>query len=111
MLTGESPFAAGTPHETQLRQVNQEPPQRPLAGLPKPVRAVIEKGLRKAPDLRYQSAGALADALERAVTVAAVDGLTQVDVLEVDGPFWALAAQMYFGPFSRVSLRWDRASN
>ncbi|MCJ7832151.1 MAG: serine/threonine protein kinase [Actinobacteria bacterium] len=80
MLTGESPFEGGTPHDTQLRQVNEEPPERPLAGLPRPVRAVIEKALRKAPDRRYQSAGALADALERAVTVAAADGLTQADV-------------------------------
>ena len=79
MLTGESPFDTGSSHSTRLRQVDEEPPERPLAGLPKPVQAVVEKALRKAPERRYQSAGELADALEKAAGVAAADSLIRAD--------------------------------
>jgi len=70
MLTGERPFQSDTPHGTLMLHINEEPPDHPLEGSPKSVRAVVKKALRKSPELRYQSAGELADALKKAAEAA-----------------------------------------
>lgn len=57
MLAGEKPFDTDTPSDALSSQVNEQPPERPLVGLPKSVQVVIKKALRKAPDHRHQSAG------------------------------------------------------
>jgi outer membrane biosynthesis protein TonB len=70
MLTGRRPFDGDTPTATLMRQLNDEPPERPLEELPESVRSVVKRALQKSPGRRYQSAGALADALAEAVAAA-----------------------------------------
>jgi serine/threonine-protein kinase len=68
-VTGQVPFDADTPLAIIMKHVN-EPlpmPSRVVVDLPPAVERVILKALAKAPDDRYQSAGALANALETAV--------------------------------------------
>ncbi|MFH1329644.1 MAG: serine/threonine-protein kinase, partial [Actinomycetota bacterium] len=79
MLTGERPFDSGTPHGTLMLQINQELPDRPLESLARPIQAVVKKALHKNPARRYQSAGALADALEDAAAAAAAGSLMEAD--------------------------------
>ena len=74
-LTGTPPFrAADSSTQAQLsvmhRQVFAEPPPLRLhrADLPEAVEAAVLRGLAKAPDARYASAGQLAAALRAAVT-------------------------------------------
>jgi two-component SAPR family response regulator len=67
MLTGRRPFDGDTPTATLMRQLNDEPPERPLEELPESIRSVVKRALQKSPGRRYQSAGALADALKEAV--------------------------------------------
>jgi two-component SAPR family response regulator len=52
---------------TGIAAVCEEPPERPLEGLPESAQAVAEKALRKAPDLHHQPTGELTDALEQGV--------------------------------------------
>lgn len=104
MLTGESPFDTDASYSTQFRQVNEEPPERPLAGLPKPVQAVIKKALRKAPDRRYQSAGDLADALEKAAGVAAAESLMQADTPRDRDTTTIYAKQVYLVECERAAV-------
>jgi len=58
---------------------------------------IVLKRQTKCPKLTWRS--------RRGMLLTVRPGLTRED-----GPFWALAAQMYNGPFSRASLRWDLAS-
>jgi serine/threonine protein kinase/tetratricopeptide (TPR) repeat protein len=74
MVTGQVPYDADTPLAIVLKHLN-EPlplPRQVNADLPSAVERVILKALAKSPDDRYQSAGALADALEAAVERAVV---------------------------------------
>jgi serine/threonine-protein kinase len=69
MVTGQVPYDADTPLAIVLKHLN-EPlplPRQVSADVPPAVERVILKALAKSPDDRYQSAGALADALEVAV--------------------------------------------
>ena len=67
LLTGEPPFRAATPLDT-MRQVMDKTP-RPLrsvnAAVPRDLETICLKCLEKDPQRRYDSAGALADELER----------------------------------------------
>jgi tetratricopeptide (TPR) repeat protein len=72
MITGRLPYDADTPLAILLKHVN-EPlplPSRICADTPPAVENVVLKALAKSPDDRYQSAGALAAALEAAVASA-----------------------------------------
>ena len=69
MATGRVPYDADTPLAIVLKHLN-EPlplPRQVSADVQPAVERVILKALAKSPDDRYQSAGALADALEAAV--------------------------------------------
>jgi tetratricopeptide (TPR) repeat protein len=64
LLTGETPFRAESPVATVLKQL-KEPPPLEAAGLPAPVRPVLERALAKDPALRYPTARDFGAALER----------------------------------------------
>ncbi len=62
MLTGAAPFNGETAYSIILKHVNEDVPLDKLAasGTPKAVEAVVLRALAKAPEDRYQNAGALA---------------------------------------------------
>jgi len=67
MLTGGPPFEAETPLKTVI-QVIKEPPAPPRQtnpGVPRPLESICLKCLEKKWQRRYQTAGALADDLDR----------------------------------------------
>ncbi|HEU4326658.1 MAG TPA: protein kinase [Roseiflexaceae bacterium] len=68
MLTGRLPFDADTPMGVVLKHLYDEPPAPSglRVDLPPTVDAVVLRALRKEPEARYASAGALADALRDA---------------------------------------------
>jgi serine/threonine-protein kinase len=65
MLCGRPPFAAETELATALQHVRGEPlpPRRLVAGIPKPLEAVVLRAMAKEPGDRYQSAAELRGAL------------------------------------------------
>jgi len=69
MVTGRLPYDADTPLAIVLKHLSEPlpPPSQVCAGVLPAVEKVILKALAKSPDDRYQSAGALAEALEAAV--------------------------------------------
>ncbi len=68
MLTGRLPFDADTPMGVVLKHLYDEPPAPSSlrADLAPAVDAVVLRALRKEPEARYASAGALAEALREA---------------------------------------------
>jgi DNA-binding NarL/FixJ family response regulator/tRNA A-37 threonylcarbamoyl transferase component Bud32 len=72
MATGQLPFNADDIGALLLQQVKQSPPPPRLlnAAIPVELEAVILKALEKNPARRYQSAGALAEALEASLLSA-----------------------------------------
>jgi serine/threonine-protein kinase len=66
LLTGQVPFDGETMTELCLKVVNEPPPPpRDLRGeLPEPLAKIVSRCLEKNPDLRFQNAAMLADALE-----------------------------------------------
>lgn len=69
MLTGQVPFKAKTAYATLYKQVNEPPPSiRSLRGdLPPAIEDVMNNALAKQPDARYQTTGALSEAVQRAI--------------------------------------------
>ena len=69
MLTGALPFQAETPMAVLLKQINEPLPSLRSKGrdLPLSIERVIFKAMAKEPEHRYQSAGAMAEALAQAV--------------------------------------------
>ena len=65
MLAGKTPFGGESAVEIALQHVQMEPPPLP-PGTPPALEAVIERALAKDPADRYQSAAAMAEALEHA---------------------------------------------
>ena len=66
-LTGRPPFSTGTPEETILQVLNEEPlsPKRLVPSLPRNLVTICLKCLEKPPEKRYATAGELADDLQR----------------------------------------------
>lgn len=127
LLTGLRPFAGRSASEL-MYQVLNEPPRRAIAlnpRLPLELDAVLERGLAKAPDDRFQDAAAFVAALEGLKLVereVAADGSTLIRVAPVQAPTpppantppgWdaALLAQIeqqlvvYVGPVARMLVR------
>jgi len=67
MLAGKTPFGGESAVEIALQHVQMEPPPLP-PGTPPALESVIARALAKDPADRYQSATAMADALEQAKT-------------------------------------------
>src|SRR5262249_18537043 len=69
MLTGQVPFDADTPIAVLTKHVHDAPaPPRSInPNLPVPVEAAVMRAVEKNPNARYQSAGAMADELDRVV--------------------------------------------
>lgn len=65
LLTGRPPFRSGTPFQTLLQVVSEEPkpPSRAAQGVPQELEAICLKCLRKEPAQRYASALELSEAL------------------------------------------------
>jgi tetratricopeptide (TPR) repeat protein len=72
MVTGRLPYDADTPLAIVLKHLSEPlpPPSQVRADVPPALEKVILKAMAKSPDDRYQSAGALAEALEAAVKSA-----------------------------------------
>ncbi len=73
MATGRLPYEADTPVGIAVKHIH-EPPPRPRQinpAIPEEVEAVILKAMAKEPDERYDSAGAMARALRKAVGIVA----------------------------------------
>ena len=70
LLTGALPFASSDPYALLLQQVTTVPtsPSQQIPSLPPTVDAVVLRALAKEPAARFPSLGALADALEVALT-------------------------------------------
>ena len=67
MLTGRPPFRAETARETERQLLTEEPvpPRRLNAAVPRDLETICLKCLRKNPQCRYESAGAIAMDLHR----------------------------------------------
>ncbi len=65
-LTGQPPLAAETPMELMMRVIEQDPlpPRVYRSGLDRDLEMIVIRCLQKPIDLRYESAGALADDLQ-----------------------------------------------
>jgi serine/threonine-protein kinase len=74
MLTGDPPFDAETPLAILMKHVNDPlpPPRKVEPSIPKPFERVVLKALAKHPRQRYQSAGEMAEALEKATKRAKI---------------------------------------
>jgi tRNA A-37 threonylcarbamoyl transferase component Bud32 len=68
MLTGDPPFDAETPLAILMKHVNDPlpPPRKVESSIPKPFERIVLKSLAKRPRQRYQSAGEMAEALQKA---------------------------------------------
>jgi len=66
-LTGKLPFDADTPHAVLLKHVQEPLPQTAMGMLPVGVASVIDRGLAKDPQQRFQSAGGFVAELESAL--------------------------------------------
>ena len=69
-LTGSLPFDADTPHAILLKHIKEPLPTDALGLLAPNVAAVLERGLAKQPEQRFQSASALIAELEKALYAA-----------------------------------------
>ncbi|GAC1360101.1 MAG: hypothetical protein PVSMB5_29340 [Ktedonobacteraceae bacterium] len=81
MLAGRVPFAGASPVAVAIKHALEEPPppSRFNPAIPHNVEAVILKAIAKKPGLRYESAGAFAQALRQAVAEATQDGATPAE--------------------------------
>src|SRR5438309_1010995 len=95
MLTGRPPFTAATPQATLAAQVTQTPQpvtaQRPA--VPGALNALVMRCLEKHPADRFQSAGAVLEALEQMVTPSG--GITPTGSAPYDAVAAAAAARAH----------------
>jgi formylglycine-generating enzyme required for sulfatase activity/predicted Ser/Thr protein kinase len=74
MLAGQAPFVADTTPAVMYKHVHEPPPLDELpSDLPQGVVAVVEKALAKKREERYQSAGEMSAALQKALSEAVAE--------------------------------------
>jgi tRNA A-37 threonylcarbamoyl transferase component Bud32 len=96
MLLGKVPFAAETPHGLMYQHLDAPPPSPHALNpdLPLSIEPVLVKALAKKRDDRYSSAGALAEAFEKAMR--APSRLPEQTVFDADDdPTYTLGQGMY----------------
>ncbi|WP_338855854.1 serine/threonine-protein kinase [Gordonia hongkongensis] len=87
LLTGAAPFPGNSMEQLIAAHLHESPPKptERQPSLPASINDVISHGMAKAPDLRYRSAGELADAARQALTgsvgTPSGDGLAPATVL------------------------------
>ncbi|UPG67692.1 serine/threonine-protein kinase [Gordonia hongkongensis] len=87
LLTGAAPFPGNSMEQLIAAHLHESPPKptERQPSLPASINNVISHGMAKAPDLRYRSAGELADAARQALTgsvgTPSGDGLAPATVL------------------------------
>lgn len=90
LLTGAAPFPGNSMEQLIAAHLHRSPPKPTdhQPSLPAPIDDVISQGMAKAPDLRYRSAGELADAARHALTGSvrspSTSGLAPATVLSQD---------------------------
>ncbi len=67
LVTGELPYAGGTPTEIVFRKISRDPvpPRRLVPQIPPDLETIIEKSMEREPERRYPSAREMADDLGR----------------------------------------------
>jgi serine/threonine-protein kinase len=84
-LAGHPPFDGENPLEVALRHLDEEPPPLP-DDVPAPIRAIVARAMAKAPDDRYPSARAMAEAATAAMSQAdATAAMSQADATAAMG--------------------------
>jgi len=80
MLSGHAPFRGNTPYAVAHKHIQEPPPELHSMNpaIPTVVDSIIQKALAKRPEIRYSSAGALAQALHSAF--AAPDYLSETEI-------------------------------
>src|SRR5690606_38012443 len=114
MLSGKLPFDAPQASAVLLKQATEEPPSLSglAPGVPAQLAAVIERCLRKDPELRYATGEEFAEALGEALPVAQSGGHARPErVLDEDTAraVWLRAAQLQADASRRVRERSARA--
>jgi serine/threonine protein kinase len=100
LATGRLPFDIKTPTDAAHQHINVQPPrpQEIRPGLSPTVAKIIEKSIAKAPDARFQTGEAMADALR---TMAS--GLTSADVTRYAPPETIVSLVTQLMPVAAVS--------
>ena len=91
MLTGQVPYQADTPLAVVLKHITAPlpTPRQVNPDIPEPIERVILKATAKDPEHRYQTAGEMVEALEKALAGLPVEAPTQD--LSAPAPGWAAA--------------------
>ena len=112
MLAGEAPFTGPTPQAIITRSLteNARSLNASRVGLPPSLDGIVARALAKSPADRFQSPGALADALSRATEVSYVSGVAPATTM---GPsplvvwgLFAFASVVTLGVFYGLVNRW-----
>jgi len=99
MLSGQVPFQGATPQSVLYGHVHKPPP--PLSGVHRLVETVVFTALAKKPEQRFQQAGQMADALQRAAS--AKNSLSVPSALNRKG-LWLMAGVAAFLLFTAAIL-------
>ena len=101
MLAGKVPFAADNPIDVLMKHVQSQVPV--IAELPVPVMETLQKALAKKPQDRWESAGALVNALEAAIAQMPIVGASPTEPGMAAIPLTAAGAIMTAAAATRAA--------
>ena len=101
MLAGRVPFAADNPIDVLMKHVQSQVPV--IAELPVPVMETLQKALAKKPQDRWESAGALVNALEAAIAQMPIVGASPTEPGMAAIPLTAAGAIMTAAAATRAA--------